>query len=131
MKNPNHAMLLCYNLSPVKAPKLKAACIKAGIRIREIAPEQFTLPLGRILGHDEFADAEPTQESVFQDELVVFYQFTNQQLDRLLADIRKAGGIRLKAVVTPTNISWNACALVRELIAEREALAKNQQAHQE
>lgn len=130
MKNPNHAMLLCYNLSPAKAPKLKAACIKAGIRIREIAPEQFTLPLGHILGHDEFADAAPTQEPVFHDELVVFYRFTNQQLDRLLADIRKAGGIRLKAVVTPTNLSWNACALVRELIAEREAIAKNQQAHQ-
>lgn len=129
MKNPNHAMMLCYNLSRAKAPKLKAACIKMGIRIKEIAPEQFTLPLGHILGHAEFADAVPTEEPVFQDELVIFYQFTEQQLDRLLPEIRKAGGIRLKAVVTPTNISWNACALARELIAEREAIAKNQQAH--
>ena len=129
MKNPNHAVMLCYNLSRQKAPKLKAACIKKGIRIKEIAPEQFTLPLGHILGHAEFADAVPTEEPAFHEELVVFYQFTEQQLDRLLPEIRKAGGIHLKAVVTPTNISWNASALARELIAEREAIAKNQQVH--
>lgn len=131
MKNPNHAVVLCYNLSSQKAPKLKAACTKMGIRMKEIAPEQFTLPLGHILGHAEFAEAVPTDAPIFHEELVVFYQFTEQQLDRLLPEIRKAGGIALKAVVTPTNISWNACALSRELIAEREAIAKNQQAHTE
>lgn len=129
MKNPNHAVMLCYNLSGKKAPRLKAACIKLGIRIKDVAPEQFALPLGHILGHTEYAEAVPTDAPIFHEELVVFYQFTEQQLDRLLPEIRKAGGIALKAVVTPTNISWNAYALSRELIAEREAIAKNQQAH--
>lgn len=129
MKNPNHAVMLCYNLSSKKAPKLKAACIRLGIRIKEITPEQFTLPLGHILGHAEFSDAVPTEEAPFHEEMVIFYQFTEQQLDRLLPEIRKAGSIRLKAVVTPTNISWNACALARELTAEHEAIKNNQQAH--
>ncbi len=129
MKNPNHAVVLCYNVSSSKSAKLKAACIKMGIRVKDIAREQFTLPLGHILGLAEYADAAPTDEAPFQSEMLVFYQFAEPQLDRLLPEIRKAGGVRLKAVVTPTNISWNACALVRELMAEREAIAKNQQAH--
>lgn len=129
MKNPNHAVMLCYNMPSSKSAKLKAACIKMGIRIRDIAPEQFTLPLGHILGVPEYADAAPTEEAPFQSEMLVFYQFTGSQLDRILPEIKKAGGVHLKAVVTPTNISWNACALVRELMAEREAIAKSQQAH--
>ena len=33
-------------------------------------------------------------------------------------------GVRLKAVLTPTNVGWNACQLYAELCREREAFRR-------
>ena len=63
--------------------------------------------------------------------MLIFHQFTEPLLDAFLADIRRAGGVQLKAVVTPTNASWNVCALYRELEAEHAAIAQQRRAYTE
>lgn len=131
MKHPIRATVLCCNLSGSKADQIKAAAVRRGLRIRTISPEELTLPLGRLAGLPEYAEAEPLDGTPFREEMLIFHQFTEQLLDAFLADIRRAGGVQLKAVVTPTNASWNVCALYHELEAERAAIALQHRARSE
>lgn len=128
MKHSRHAVVLCYNLTGNKANQIKAAAVRLGLQIRTVAPESFSLPLGHLLGWEEYAQAQATNDTPFTEEMLVFYQLSQAQLDAFLPEIRRAGGVRLKAVVTPTNVSWNSCALVRELDAEHNAIAQQRQA---
>ena len=128
MKSHNHAAVLCCNLSGVKADRIRMAAVRLGLRTRTVTAEEFALPLGRLLGLPMQDQAAPTDGAPFDDELVIFYGLTEPQLDAMLAYIRRAGGVRLKAVVTPTNAAWSVSALCRELEAERAALARQGQA---
>lgn len=131
MKHPTRATVLCCNLTGAKANQIKVAAVKRGVRIRTITPEEQTLPLGRLVGLPSYADAAPLDGTPVSEELLIFHQFTEPLLDAFLADIRRAGGVRLKAVVTPTNASWNVCALYDELKAERAAIEQQRRAHTE
>ena len=122
MKHSHQAVVLCYNLTGNKANQIKAAAVQLGLQIRTVAPQSFSLPLGHLLGWEEYAQAQPTNDAPFTEEMLVFYQLSETQLDAFLPKIQQAGGVRLKAVVTPTNIGWNACALFRELDAEHSAI---------
>lgn len=127
MKHPTHATVLCCNLTGTKADQIKMAAVKQGLRIRTITDTEFTLPLGHLLGLPAYDQAEPMDGAPFDAEMVIFHQLTEPQLDALLADIRRAGGVRLKAVVTPTNASWSVSALYQELEAEHAAIAQQRQ----
>jgi len=131
MKHPNRATVLCCNLNGTKAAKIKMAAIKLGLRIHTVSPDEFTLPLGHLVGLPAYADAEPLEGESFTQEMLIFHNFTEPQLDAFLAEIRRAGGVRLKAVVTPTNASWGISALYRELEAEHAAIQQQRQAHDE
>ena len=131
MKHPIRATVLCCNLSGAKGDQIKAAAVRRGLRIRTILPEELTLPLGRLAGLPEYAEAGPLDGTPFQEEMLIFHQFTEPLLDAFLADIRRAGGVHLKAVVTPTNASWNVCALYRGLVAEHAAIEQQRRAHTE
>lgn len=131
MKHPNRATVLCCNLNGTKAAKIKMSAVKLGLRIHTVSPDEFTLPLGCLVGLPAYADAEPLEGELFTQEMLIFHNFTEPQLDAFLAEIRRAGGVRLKAVVTPTNASWCISALYRELEAERAAIQQQRQAHDE
>ena len=131
MKHPNRATVLCCNLNGTKAAKIKMAAVKLGLRIHTVSPDEFTLPLGRLVGLPSYADAEPLESEPFTQEMLIFHEFTESQLDAFLAEIRRAGGVRLKAVVTPTNASWCISSLYRELEAEHAAIQQQRQAHDE
>lgn len=131
MKHPNRATVLCCNLNGTKAAKIKMAAVKLGLRIHTVSPDEFTLPLGRLVGLPSYADAEPLESEPFTQEMLIFHNFTEPQLDAFLAEIRRAGGVRLKAVVTPTNASWCISALYRELEDEHAAIQQQRQAHDE
>ena len=131
MKHPNRATVLCCNLNGTKAAKIKMSAVKLGLRIHTVSPDEFTLPLGHLVGLPAYADAEPLEGESFTQEMLIFHNFTEPQLDAFLAEIRRAGGVRLKAVVTPTNASWCISALYRELEAEHAAIQQQRQAHDE
>lgn len=131
MKHPNRPTVLCCNLSGPKAAKIKMSAVKLGLRIRTVSPNEFTLPLGRLLGLSEYAEAAPLEGAPFTQEMLIFHELTEPQLDAFLAEIRRAGGVRLKAVVTPTNAAWCISALYHELEAEHAAIQQQRQAHEQ
>ena len=52
------AVLLCYNLKPEKAQKIRLAAMRLKIRVRPIAREEYGQTLAALCGLEELTDAE-------------------------------------------------------------------------
>ena len=122
-------LVLMFNLDNPTGSKLRLLCMKLKLRARSVDPGQFGLPVGTLAGL--LPPAEPEPVTPFQDEMLLFCNMDGATLNAFLRGIRSAGipGIALKAVLTPTNASWNAVALHDELVREHEAMQKGQSAH--
>lgn len=123
------AAALLYNLEhSEKGKKVKFLLIRMGIRIKNIQPQQYQIPLGILSGVSklpEDADAFPSYTGEgFEEEMLVMKNFTNAQLDEFLYRMRREGipRIDLKAVLTPSNLSWDSLTLYEELKKEHAAM---------
>lgn len=107
---------------------MKSVLIRMGIRIKNIAPDQVLEKVGYLagvsgyqaLGEGEKGEALP----VIPVQMMVLHQFSNQRLDELLVNLRKAGvpKIELKAVLTEHNSGWSFYHLYEELKEEHEMM---------
>lgn len=125
-------MVMYYNTqNPAKARLVKETVARLGIRIRDILPEQVNETVGALAGIKE---AETYSETgwndfqfrpVIQDEVLIFYNFSEERLDELLRELRKIhASVALKAVVTPTNCSWRFWQLYAEIKKEHEEMTR-------
>lgn len=120
------ATALLYNLAQTqKGNQIKFILIQLGVRIKNIQPNQYHIPLGILSGADKTAQSPSdlyTGEG-FSEEMLVMKGFSNALLDEFLLRMRKAGipRIELKAVLTPSNQNWNSLTLYEEL--KKEALS--------
>ena len=121
-----------YQIPPKKLSQLRVIGTQMKLRLRVVKPEEFGLPLGVLTGampkQDETAAGE---ETPFSDEMLVMAGLSPAQMDLFLNRLRRGKGtsVALKAVVTPTNETWNAYELHRELTAEHEAMQRGERAH--
>lgn len=123
------AAALLYNMEhSEKGKKVKFILIRMGIRIKNIQPEQYQIPLGILSGVQKLSDAPseftPYTGEGFAEEMLVMKNFSNAQLDEFLFRMRKDGipRIALKAVLTPSNLSWDSLTLYEELKKEHAAM---------
>ena len=116
-------LLLMDNCMPATRDQLLALCRGLGIRCREVAPCEYSLPIGALAGIPLAAKAQPVK-AVFSDEMLVMCHMLSPQLDAFLAGMRGAGipRVDLKAVLTPHNVSWNSVQLHDELAREHGAI---------
>lgn len=135
MKATNE-MILLYHLPEETAKARRGVCLRMGIRVREIPPEQYHLPLGCLAGLPGFEPAEgdvSAQPCSIEDvsEMVVLKNFTSRRMDELFRQWRKAGlpPIALKAALTPHNANWDSVTLYRELLQEHQAMQEGRAAH--
>lgn len=125
------ALALLYNLPPEKMRKVKFALLKLGIKAKEVLPDEFGCALGYSAELEGFT-AEKTEGENFTDEMLVFCDFSEGQLNRFLDGIRKAkASVPLKCVLTETNAKWNSYELHREIKAEHEAMKTGNTAHEQ
>lgn len=107
---------------------IKGVLVQMGIKIKNLTPGRCEKQIGFLAGMDGFEEepAEGQQASFvdMNDELLVLCGFTDQRVDQLLAQLRKAGVPRsvLKALVTETNAQWTVYELYRHLIEERKMM---------
>ena len=106
---------------------MKSVLVRMGVRIKNIGPKQVLEQVGWLAGVEGFSASEMTGQEelpVILQDVLVMKNFTSERIDRLLAELRKAGvpKIALKAIVTPQNVSWNFYTLYQELIREHEAM---------
>ena len=153
MKQP---VLLCYNLNGFKARNVHLTAMRMKIRVRNVAKEEYALPLSVLLGagsadtaqkRDPAVDAERDAQcaqtpdaaesqdvaQVFSDEMLVMAFFPQGMMNVFLQALRRAGvsPIALKAVLTPTNATWSSAQLHEELSREHAAMTKGQTAAHE
>lgn len=117
--------VLLYNCSGPQWSKLRQVFVMQKLRMKEVEPGQYGLPLAQVLeGSGETAGVEEE----FSDPMLVFCSLTGPQLDRLLGAMKRAKlpPIPLKAVLTGANREWDSLQLREELLKEREAIAQQQ-----
>ena len=118
-------LLLTYNLDARTDARLRALCQKLHLRYRAVLPEEYGETLGALAGIPTKAADVPGPLASFSDPMLVMCHFLNTQFNAFLQGMR-ADGIRvpLKAVLTPSNVAWNAFELHDELAREHEAIQK-------
>ena len=156
MKQP---VLLSYNLNGPKARNVHMAAMRLKIRVRNVAKEEYALPLAVLLGAGSADSAQKSDMAVdavcdpqiaqadkmgnagqsrsvaqgFSDEMLVMAFFPQGMVNAFLQTMRRAGisPIALKAVLTPTNAAWSSTQLHEELAREHAAMtAREKSAHE-
>ena len=116
------ALVLLYNISEEKRQKIGFAARKLRIQVRSVAPEDFSHPVGYLLGLEGFSPADAACDA-FDEEMLVMHQLSSPQFSGFLDALRRNRvPVALKAVATEHNVSWSSAALCRELQKEHEAM---------
>ena len=100
---PQKEMVLLYNVrNKPFTPKLKSILLRLGIKIKVVAPNEFSVPIGTLIGTTAASSSPTAEDCSFSDEMIVMVGFTNARLDLFLKALRKDGIlIPLKAILTP------------------------------
>ena len=122
--------VLLYNIEPKKAAGIKMLCSMLAFDYRIVESEDFGRPIGVLLGLSD--DESNETEEGFSEELLYLADIDGGMLDIFLYQLRKKKlSVALKAVKTPTNLTFTSHELFRHLSAEREAIAQGRTAHNE
>ena len=116
---PGRAVLL-YNLTAdPRGPKLRAYLAGRNIRAIDVPPADDLQPLGALLGLPGFEKTGPSSPvRTFSEPMLVMFAMQGKGLSP----------VALKAVVTPTNVSWTSAALYHELKQEHAAFLQQRRA---
>ena len=97
-------LLLTYNLKTGVSAGLYSICRSLGIRVREVDPREYGLPIGALAGIPIKGGASPSETPAppFDDEMLVMCHMISTELDAFLQAMRNQGlpRIALKAVLT-------------------------------
>ena len=102
-----------------KRVKIELAALRCGLKSVVVPPEDFSLPVGALLGEPGYARAEAGEG--FDTEMLLM-----EEMDGAFLDLLRQGHtpVALKAVVTEQNKIWTSEALCRELGREHKAMQK-------
>ena len=110
-------LLLCVHMEPSRLLRISMTAMSLGIAVKEAAPSEWGQPLAALCGLEPMKKQVPAVS--VSEELIVFAFFTDELLNRFLAEMKKAQiTVRLKAVLTPHNRCWNAGYLCAALQME-------------
>lgn len=107
---------------------IKGVLVQMGIKIKNLTPGRCKKRIGFLAGMDGFeeetADGQQASFVDMKEELLVLCGFSDEKVDQLLAQLKKAGVPRsvIKALVTETNAQWTVYELYRHLIEERKMM---------
>lgn len=123
--------IIVNNIKADKQSALEKLCKDQQVRIKKVPYNFLGQPVGflaQIPGMKKTGSVY--KGSAIDEEVLVFADFGDEDLDEFLAGYKAAGieTIQLKAVVTPTNMSWTFVELYNELVRERNAYKAAQNA---
>ncbi len=114
--------VLLYNIPSKKEEIIRALCRKLSVRVVCVDKKRHGCTIGQAL-RGEGADRAALRP--FGEEMLVL-QLPGILLDFFIQGLMREGAdVALKAAITPTNVSWTADALYRELVRERQEFLQN------
>ena len=118
--------LLVFHLDDNNLKKLKQITGALKVRVEEVLSSDYLKPLEMIANKTTSPLIQPFSGKVPAESLIVFCDFTEKKMDKLLASLRRDQVvIDYKAVLTPTNRKWNVMRMYLEMQAEKTAYQKN------
>lgn len=123
-------VLLFHFTDKDRRNRLTRALFPLKMRIREVEKKDYLKPLGILAGLKESREGQEPEDYEGEDlegEMLVMAGLSESRMDMVLKAIRKSGvgPIPYKAVLTPSNQSWNVLELFQEIKAEHEKLNAN------
>ena len=118
-------LLLTYNLDSQTLDGLRALCQAQGIALRAVAPWECGQPIGALAGIPVKGAPSPADPG-FREPMLVMCHMLSPQLDAFLEGMRRAGlpRIALKAILTPSNVTWSSRQLRDALAQEHAAMQR-------
>ena len=118
------AKALLFNITGDKKKKLQFLLMQFGITAVEGRTGDCNRPLGKLLGR-EGQFPTPTMDAPFPDEMLVLDGLDAQQFHGLMNGMQMLQApVTYKAVTTEHNLAWTPARLLRELMAEHEAMQR-------
>lgn len=106
-------------------PLLRGVAAQMGVKIKNLTPERCIQRIGYLTGVEGIEKREVSVNfqkyaPVMNEEMLVLDGFTEERLEELLANLKRAGvpKIGLKAIVTETNAQWTVYQLYEQLREE-------------
>ena len=120
-----YPVVLLYHTPEGVLKRLTPLLRQQGISVRIIRKELYTVPLEMLLGLKQPDKILQNPGIELPEPMLVMYGFSSEGVDSVLKLLRENQiRIDLKAVTTPTNLSWTALQMFAELQREREAFRK-------
>ncbi len=119
--------LLLYNVNGKKEEQILNLCSSLHIAPRKVETVEFLESLGALLRVKGMTRLDiPFGGFPFTDEMLVFHDLKDKELDSFLEKYRTRGieKIALKAQTTLHNIGWNSMKLHDELTQENKAMSQ-------
>ena len=115
-------VVLLSNIPIEKEKTIRTLCEKRSVQVITVPAARHGCTIGEALRGEGVGRAA---KKPFADEMLVL-QLPGILMDFFLQGLQREGAeVALKAAVTPTNVSWTADALVRELHRERQEFLQN------
>lgn len=113
--------VLLYNIPAEKEKNIRAVGEKLSLRVVAVPENRHGCTVGEAIRGE---GAPRAAKKPFRDEMLIM-DLPGILMDFFLQGLRQAGAdVALKAAVTPTNVSWPADELVRELQRERQEILR-------
>ena len=120
-----YPVVLLYHTPEGVLKRLTPLLRQQGISVRVIRKELYTVPLEMLLGLKQPEKILQNPGIELPEPMLVMHGFSSEGVDSVLKLLRENQiRIDLKAVTTPTNLSWTALQMFAELQREREAFRK-------
>lgn len=120
-------LILAFHVAPQKLGKIRFCAMKMGMRVVDVPMADCGQTLGALCGRAERqADATAPEETIGGEML--YFAFPELPLvDRFLTTMKqmRVPPVRLKGVMTETNLGWTPVALYQELTREHQAMTGN------
>ena len=122
-------IVLAVHFPAKQLSKLRMAAMRLGAKVRVVEKWEYLSPVGSFTGQ-RGAFESMYDGADFAGEMLVMANFSQQQLDTFLSQLRAAlPPVALKAVLTDTNAGWNSLELHDELVREHAAMQNGAPAH--
>lgn len=129
MAMAQESSILYYVHDEKKQIQMEVLCVSASIAAKQLKPADLNEQVGKLAGIKgvpplDVSKAEKAPALFAMPEIIIFSGVSNKKLDEFLFSYKNVGltPTKLKAVITPKNVSWTLYQLIRELSAEHERL---------
>ena len=120
-----YPVVLLYHTPEGVLKRLTPLLRQQGISVRIIRKELYTVPLEMLLGLKQPDKILQNPGIELPEPMMIMHGMSSEGVDTVLKLLRENQiCIDLKAVTTPTNLSWTALQMFAELQREREAFRK-------